>query len=370
MINEAAVNKYGAYDSQLHLYKLIFEQKMGMAFEDFLLEPLFSEIESRETISLETNITPRRSLKIPLVASNMDTICESRMAIALNNLGATGVIHRFMEYEKQIIEVKLVAENSPQGSIVAAAVGLKNGIIGHVKDLVEAGCNIIVVDVAHGFHKMVGDIVYQIKELQLVSPFDNLPVEVIAGNVATPQGVEFLHRAGVDCVRVGIGSGSICSTRLVTGHGIPLLTSIITCFLMASQKSIFIMSDGGIYHPGDAVKALAAGANTIMSGSIFAGTEEVPVELNENGKYPYRGMASFEAQEGYFGNHIKAPEGTITYVDPKGPVKNVVEKYMYGIKSGLSYSGARNINDLRAKASWLRISNASWKESLDTDHRR
>ena len=370
MINEAAVNKFGVYDSQIHLYKSIYDAKTGFTFDDFLLEPLFSEIESRENISLETNITPRRKLKIPIVASNMDTVCEHKMAIALNNLGATGVIHRYMEYSKQIEEVKLVAENSPEGSIVAAAVGLKNGVVDHTKNLVDAGCNIIVVDVAHGHHKLVADVVRQIKELQLVSPFDKEIIEIIAGNVAMPHGVSFLHEAGADCVRVGIGSGSICSTRLVTGHGIPLLTSIITCFLMAVQKEITVMADGGFYSSGDIVKALAAGANTIMSGSIFAGTDEVPVEMDEDGEYPYRGMASAEAQEDYYGNHIKAPEGTTTYVDPKGPVKDVLENYIYGVKSGLSYSGARNINDLRAKASWLRVSAAGWKESLHVNYRR
>ena len=371
MIQEAAVNKYGVYDSQFELFKIIYDNKLGLAFEDLLLEPSMSDIESREIISLETKITPRRSLKIPLVASNMDTISESTMAIALNNLGATGVIHRYMSYEQQISEIKNVAENSSNTSIIAAAVGLKNGVLEHVKNLVNAGCNIIVVDVAHGHHKLVAEIVKAIKDLSLVSPSDNIPVEVIAGNVATPQGVTFLSNAGADCIRVGIGSGSICSTRVVTGHGIPLLTSLISCSIAAAPKGVTIMADGGIYNSGDAVKALAAGANTLMSGSIFAGSNEVPTQavlINDQLKYPYRGMASAEAQEGYYGNHIKAPEGVSTYVDPKGPVALVLEKYIYGIRSGLSYSGAKNINELRAKASWLRISTASWGESLYVTH--
>jgi len=336
-------------------------------FDDVLLEPQYSEIESRKTIDLETSISPLRTIKIPFVAANMDSVTESAMALAMKNAGGIGILHRYMTYEKQLEEMHKVAfDNGLTNTIVGAAIGLKNGIIDHVKNLVQEGCKIIVIDVAHGFHKMVGDLLKELKALQLVA-LDQLPVEYMAGNVATPDGARYLCESGADIIKIGVGPGSLCTTRIVTGHGIPQLIAIASCALVASKFNKTVVADGGIRNSGDVVKALAVGANTVMCGSLFAGTAEAPGELvtNTNGTYKvYRGMASNEAQKEFYGNDPDAPEGTTTLIPIKGPVENILKQLVAGVRSGFSYSGCLNLKDFQEKASWVTVSPAGFKESL------
>jgi len=273
-----------------------------------------------------------------------------------------------MTYEKQLEEMHKVAfDNGLINTVVGAAVGVKNGIIEHVKNLVNEGCKIVVIDVAHGFHKLVGDLLKELKALNLMA-LDELPVEYMAGNVATPDGARYLCESGADIIKIGVGPGSLCTTRIVTGHGIPQLIAIASCALVAATFNRTLVADGGIRNSGDAVKALAAGANTIMCGSLFAGTDESPGEVLTDvagRKFKvFRGMASSEAQKEFYGNDPEAPEGTTTTVQVKGPVESILKQLVAGVRSGLSYSGCTNIKDFQEKSSWVNISNAGFKESL------
>lgn len=340
--------------------KLCAAKQVALTFDDVLLEPQYSEIESRNTIELKTNVTPLRQLQIPLIAANMDTVCEAPMAIAMGKLGGLGVIHRYMSYEQQIEQVKQVSNGQ---LYVAAAVGVKNGIIEHTKNLVAAGCTFIVIDIAHGHHKLVGDLLVELRKLNLVAVKDDKPVEFIAGNVATPQGVEYLIQRGADCIKVGVGPGAACSTRGVTGHGMPQLTAIASCSLMAAKYGKTVIADGGLKTSGDIIKALGAGANSVMSGYLFAGTLESPGELINNSYKEYRGMASSKAQKQFYGNDPDAPEGINTTIPYKGEVSNIVKQLVAGIRSGFSYSGSNNLEEFRTNASWIQITNAGKSES-------
>ena len=361
--------KASRLDSARSFLKNCAEREIASTFDDVLLEPQFSDIETRSTINLTTWISPRRRLSIPFIAANMDSICESRMALAMDAWGGLGVIHRYMTYERQIEEVTKAFPRLDAGALplVAAAVGVKNGIVEHVKKLVDAGCAIVVIDVAHGHHKLVGDIVQQLKSLNLVAK-DGLPVEYMAGNVATPDGTKYLCQAGADIIKVGVGPGSLCTTRIVTGHGMPQLLAIASCAIIAAEWNRTIVADGGIKNSGDVVKALAAGANTVMCGSLFAGTDETPGDIftdNNGTRYKnYRGMASSEAQKEFYGNDPDAPEGTIANVVCKGPVSVILRNLNAGVRSGLSYSGCDTLVQLQERASWIAMNSAGLRESL------
>jgi IMP dehydrogenase len=270
-----------------------------------------------------------------------------------------------MEYDQQALEVYKTALDSGSNNPIMAAIGVRNGVVNQVKRLVDNGCNIIVIDVAHGHHKLVGDLLCKLIALNLKAK-DNLPVEYIAGNVATVEGGQYLLEAGADAIKVGIGSGSICSTRIVTGHGVPQLTAIAKIALMATYYNRPIIADGGFKTSGDIVKALAAGANTIMTGFILAGTNECPQKSHTNSgdQAVYRGMASKDSQQEFYGNAPDAPEGVVAQIRHKGPVEKVMRNLIASLQSGLSYSGVQNLEELRARAQWSRISQNSYMESL------
>jgi IMP dehydrogenase len=362
--------KASKLDSARSFLKNCAQKEIASTFDDVLLEPQYSEIETRSTIDLLTWATPLRQIKYPLVAANMDSVCDAHMASAMQFEGGMGVIHRYMSYDDQVNQVKKFHDNHfeiwKQVPLISAAVGVKNGIVEHVKRLVDAGCSVVVIDVAHGHHKLVGDIVQQLKACALVSK-DGLPVEYVAGNVATPDGAKYLCESGADVIKVGVGPGSLCTTRIVTGHGMPQLLAIAACALTASQYNRTVVADGGIRNSGDIVKALAAGANTVMCGSLFAGTDEAPGESFVDGDKTYkvyRGMASSEAQQEFYGNDPEAPEGVSTKVESKGPVAAVIKRLVAGIKSGLSYSGCKNIEELQEYASWVAMNSSGFRESL------
>lgn len=362
--------KASRLDAARSFLKNCAQKEIASTFDDVLLEPQYSEIETRSTIDLTTWVTPLRQIKYPLIAANMDSICDSNMASAMYFEGGLGVIHRYMSYDDQINHVKKFYDNHYEiwklSPLIAAAVGVKNGIVEHVKRLVDAGCSIVVIDVAHGHHKLVGDIVQQLKSLALVSK-DGLSVEYMAGNVATPDGTKYLCDAGADVIKVGVGPGSLCTTRIVTGHGMPQLLAIAACAITAAPYNKTIVADGGIKNSGDIVKALAAGANTVMCGSLFAGTDETPGESFVDGGKTYkvyRGMSSVEAQQEFYGNDPEAPEGVSTKVEAKGPVSAIIKRLVAGIRSGLSYSGCNNIQEIQEYASWVAINSAGFRESL------
>jgi IMP dehydrogenase len=259
--------------------------------------------------------------------------------------------------------------------LVAAAVGVREGYLKRVKSLIEADADAIVIDVAHGHMDLVINAIKEIKKIYG-------DVQVVGGNVATPEGVEDLAAAGADAVRVGIGPGSICTTRIVTGVGVPQITAIMKCYEKARDIDIPLVADGGIRFPGDVVKALAAGASTLMIGRLFAGTDESPgsIILRNGRRYKiYRGMASFYARLGKeeaekqildlddIGDYAFTAEGVEAFVEYRGSVEEVVNRLISGLRAGMSYLGARTIEELRNNAEFVRVSDAGWRESLPHD---
>ncbi len=468
----------------------------GLTFDDVLLVPRLSNIVSRSQVDLTTYLTREIKLNIPILSASMDTVTESRMAIAIAREGGLGVIHRFMPIDRQVEEVAKVkrAENviiedpitiraeskvkeakrlmekwgisgllvvddhrrllgivsrrdvlfeddnkevrevmTPRAKLivaerkigleeakdmfrkykiekipivdndnrliglitardvvnrtmnpralkdnkgrlmVGAAIGVRGDYLERAKRLWKAGVDVIFIDVAHGHSTLVIDAIKKVKAELKEAP-------VIAGNVATAEGVEDLVKAGADGVKVGVGPGSVCTTRVVTGAGIPQLTAIMECAKAGRKLDIPIIADGGIRKSGDLVKALAAGASSVMIGNLLAGTDESPGPLIfRNGKrYKiYRGMASFyamlgkEMQEGYEVEDLidmsyKA-EGVEAYVPYRGSVKEVLEQLISGLRSGMSYCGASNIKELQEKALFIKITHAAYLEGLPHD---
>lgn len=468
----------------------------SFTFDDVLLRPQYSEVKSRKEVDISTYLTSQIKLNIPVISSNMDSVTESFMAIAMAKLGGIGIIHRFLPIDRQAEEVIKVKRNenlkidnpitvladkkvinavelmkrhnisgllvvdekdhlkgiitrrdlhfvddsnlpvrkimtkrvitapysiaiedakkilqkhkieklplvdkdnkvrglitladivkkkiNPQATLddkgrlrVGAAVGVREESRERAEELVRAGVDILVVDIAHGHSKLAVDMVKYLKSKY------NLPI--IAGNVATYEGTRDLIKAGADAVKVGIGPGSICTTRLVTGFGVPQISAIIDCYRAAKQAKIPLIADGGIRRPGDMVKALAAGASSVMLGSLLAGAYESPgVLLYRNGlRYKVtRGMASLGAnltqrQSLNNGNiNIKkqaeevTPEGVEAMVPYKGKVKDILREFIGGLRSGLSYGGAFSIKELQEKAEFIKITPAGLQESFSHD---
>ncbi|MFZ5633605.1 MAG: IMP dehydrogenase [Bacillota bacterium] len=465
--------------------------RVGLTFDDVLLVPAASEVLPKD-VDLSTRLTRKIKLNIPLISAGMDTVTESRMAVAIAREGGIGVIHKNMSIEKQALEVDRVKRSehgvisdpiylSPESPIsealllmeryrisgvpitengrlvgiltnrdlrfekdfskpvgmamtkenlitapvgttldqakeilqnykveklpivdddfklcglitikdiekarqypnsakdakgrllVAAAVGVSNDTMDRVEALVSANVDVIVVDTAHGHSRGVIDTVYHIK-----SKYPE--TQVVAGNVATAEGTRDLIEAGADCVKVGIGAGSICTTRIVAGAGVPQVTAIYECASEAVKYGVPIVGDGGIKYSGDITKAIAAGADVAMVGSLLAGTEESPgeIEIYQGRSYKvYRGMGSLGAmKEGskdrYFQEDQKklVPEGVEGRVPYKGSLAEAVYQLMGGLRAGMGYCGARNIEDLKTRTQFMRITPAGLRESHPHD---
>lgn len=327
----------------------------GLTFDDVLLVPAWSEVLPRE-VSLKSKFTRNISVELPIVSAAMDTVTEAPMATALAKEGGIGVIHKNMSIEDQAAQVALV---HGEGLLVASALGITGDVLERAAAVREAGADAVVLDSAHGHSKGV------IKALRKVkAAFPDL--DVVVGNVATAQATRCLIENGADAVKVGIGPGSICTTRVVAGVGVPQLTAIFDCANAAEGSGVPIIADGGLRYSGDLVKAFAAGADCVMCGSMFAGTAEAPGEIFEdfkNGKKfkIYRGMGSIDAMEAgskdrYFqtGAMKLVPEGIVGRVPYKGPVGDVIYQLVGGLRSGMGYCGAQNIEALR-KAEFVRI---------------
>jgi IMP dehydrogenase len=321
--------------------------KNCLSFDDILLVPKYSEVLSRKEIDLKSNLSKSLTLGVPVVSSPMDTVTESAMAIAMSNLGGLGIIHRYNTLLKQSSLVKTAVKSGAKN--VGAAVGVSGDYVDRARAVVGAGAKILCVDIAHGHHILMKE------ALKILKNEFGDSVHIMAGNVATRVAYEELASWGADSVRVGIGGGSICSTRIQTGHGVPTLQSIIDCSFSEYAGDVPIIADGGIKNSGDMVKALAAGADFVMVGSLLAGTSESPGEIFEqNGQTykVYRGMASKDAQINWRG-HYSSIEGVSSYVPLKGCVSDVLEEMKAGIKSGLSYSGVRTIRELQNKSDFI-----------------
>ena len=341
--------------------------KEALTFDDVTLVPKYSEILPSE-VNTNTQLSSHLKLKIPLLSSAMDTVTESKMAIAIAKSGGIGVIHRNLDVENQILEIKKVKR---KGLIVGAAVGAGLNEFKRAKAIIKEGVDLIVVDTAHGHTKKVGEIIKFIKK------FKNKKVALCAGNIATPEAAKFLIKLGVDIIKVGIGPGSICTTRLVAGIGVPQLSAILSVRNGLKNKNVKIISDGGIKYSGDLAKAFAAGADAVMIGSLFAGTDEAPGKLiKKNGKLfkSFRGMGSVGAMnkgsaDRYFQtkqNDVSkyVPEGVEGFAKYKGDVGSIIYKLIGGLRSSMGYLGSKSITKLRIKPNFVKITKAGFYESM------
>lgn len=333
--------------------------KEGLTFRDVLLVPKYSTITSRKLVDTTSSFSKKIQLKCPIVSANMDTVTEARMAIAMASCGGLGIIHRFLSVEDQCLQVREVKN---QNLRVGAAVGATGDYLERCCLLVGEGVDVLVVDVAHGHTS------YVLKAVELIKT--KWPqVEVVAGNVATALGALDLINAGADGIKVGVGPGSICSTRIVSGAGVPQLTAIMDCAQIAHQHRVPLIADGGIRDSGDITKALAAGASCVMLGSLLAGTEESPGEIrsDKNGlrHKVYRGMASLAATLSFKGGDSRSiiPEGVVSLVPYKGEVIPTIHQLQGGLRSGMSYTGSKTISELWKNAEFIRITNSAWQES-------
>ncbi len=330
--------------------------KQTYSFDDVLLVPQYSKIESRSEIDISSALDKHREFKLPIISSPMDTVTESEMAARLSDLGGFGIIHRYNTISEQVAMVKGSAAMGAKS--IAVAIGATGDFEERAMALYDAGASILCIDVAHGHHSLMRNALRKLR-----ASLGN-QVHIMAGNVATLSAFEDVSEWGADSIRVGIGGGSICSTRIVTGHGVPTLQSVFDCARTSYDTKI--IADGGIKTSGDIVKALAAGADFVMIGSMLAGTNETPGEVlygSDGQKFKeYRGMASREAQRSWRGKS-SSPEGVATMVPYRGPAEDIIKDLAGGIRSGLSYTGVHNISELQSRAHFILQSSAAQLES-------
>ena len=323
-----------------------------ITYDDVYIRPRHSELESRDNVSLDTQFTHNHRIGCPVVASPMDTVVSADMLSALHSEGCTGIMHRFCTVEE---EVKALT-NTMAGTPLCASVGATEGYEERARKLIKEGtADVILIDVAHGDHGLVRD------ALETLNGFD---VDVIAGNVATYAGAQNLIEWGADALRVGIGNGSVCSTRIKTGVGVGQITAIREAVRASEDQGgdVPVIADGGIRQPGDACKALAAGADTVMVGSILAGTDETPGELKaRETEWPNR-----ELYKEYRGSASQGVKGSDDYVEGvtrtvpyRGSVKRIISDVKDGLRSSFSYVGASNIEEFRRRSQLVEVSGAA-----------
>ena len=347
---------------------------LGLTYDDVLLLPDASDVVPSE-VDTSTQLTRTIAIAVPLVSSAMDTVTESAMAIAMAKAGGIGIIHRNLPIGDQVTHVKLVKNVG----LVGAAVGVGDDGFARAQALIEAGVDVVVVDTAHGHHRAVLDAIARIKKF---SP----ATQIIGGNVATRAGAQALINAGADAVKVGVGPGSICTTRIVAGVGVPQITAIMEAAKACNKAGIPLIADGGLQYSGDIVKAIVAGANSVMLGSLLAGCQESPGELIEiNGvKYKsYRGMGSIGAmqsrgeqksyskdrymQDDVLSDDKLVPQGIEGKVAFRGNVEDVVHQLIGGLRSGMGFAGAPDIQTLRREGRLIQITAAGLHESHPHD---
>ena len=340
--------------------------KESLTFDDVLLLPQYSDILPSETdISLQ--LTKNILLKVPFLSSAMDTVTESKMAISIAHAGGLGVIHRNLNIVDQTKEIKKVKKKN---LLVGAAVGTNKDDLERARSLVTNGCDLIVIDTAHGHSEKVLKTLSKLKRI-----IKKIPICV--GNIATAAAAKKLYNSGADIIKVGIGPGSICTTRMVAGIGVPQISAIMEVKQVLKNRKIKIISDGGIKFSGDVAKALAAGADAIMMGSIFAGTYESPgKKFKIKGKIykQYRGMGSIGAMSSgsanrYFQKNFKdkskfVPEGVEGRVEYKGNVSKIIYQLKGGLRSSMGYIGAKNLSQISKNAKFIKITKAGFYESM------
>ena len=340
--------------------------KEALTFDDILLVPRYSSVLPSET-NLSINLGNNLNLKIPFLSSAMDTVTESNMAIAIAQKGGLGIIHRNLSIHKQYKEIKKVKNKN---LITGAAVGTTNEDLKRAKSILDAGADLIVIDTAHGHSEKV------IKTLRKIKKFSS-KIPICVGNIASGEAAFKLYNEGADILKVGIGPGSICTTRMVAGIGVPQITAVSDVKKRMQNKKIKIISDGGIKFSGDLVKGLAAGADAIMMGSIFAGTKESPgkkFKYKDKFYKAYRGMGSIGAMSAgssnrYFQKNHKdkskfVPEGVEAKVSYKGSVDEILYQLQGGLRSSMGYIGAKMIKEIQKKARFVKITKAGFYESM------
>lgn len=337
----------------------------GLTFDDVLLVPGYNQFESRADVDTSVQMGPVK-LQTPFLSSNMDTVTGHRMARAMHELGGFGVLHRFFpSIEENVAEFHrcLPGWYDPNEDYCAVSVGVRPEEFDRAADLREAGARIFCVDIAHAHTQRTGKMIKHLRE-ELDSAY------IIAGNVATYDGARYLIDCGADAIKIGVGPGSACTTRIKTGCGVPQLTAIQDCSRL--REKAFLIADGGIRTPGDAVKALAAGAHAVMLGGFFAGADETPGEIVMRGhkcdirKYKvFRGMASKEANDDHNGGlqGWKTAEGASYEVEAKGPVADIMHDLVGGLRSGMTYVGAANLTDLATDSEFIRVSSNGVREN-------
>ena len=338
----------------------------ALTFDDVLLLPRFSKVLPSET-NISVSLSNEIKLRTPFLSSAMDTVTESKMAIAMAESGGIGIIHRNLNIKRQSQEVEKVKKKN---LLVGAAIGTSLTDIIRVKSLIDSGVDLIVIDTAHGHSDKVLKILLKVKKI-------NYKIPLCVGNIATGEAAKKLYNSGADIIKVGIGPGSICTTRMVAGVGVPQITAIMEVAEALKGKKTKIISDGGIKFSGDISKAIAAGANAIMMGSIFAGTEESPgKKFKVKNKFykQYRGMGSIGAMSAgssnrYFQKNYKdkskfVPEGVEGRVEFKGKVSKIIYQLTGGLRSSMGYIGAKNLINIKKNAKFIKITKAGFYESM------
>ncbi len=367
----------------MDINKKLFQSSEALTFDDILIVPGYSEVLPSE-VDTRARLTNEITLSVPIISAAMDTVTEARLAIALAREGGIGILHRNMSPEAQAGEVVKVKEadtgsNYPNAAsdrkgrlLCGAAVGVGADLEQRAGLLIEKGADVLVVDTAHGHSKGAIQAVQRIHK-----NWPDLPV--IAGNVVTAEGTMALIEAGAAAIKVGVGAGSICTTRIISGAGMPQMSAIHACAQAAKPFDIPIIADGGIQYSGDIVKDIAAGADTVMLGSLMAGLEETPGEricIEGHQFKEYRGMGSPGAMQGYGKDRYgsgqgsagkSVPEGIEGRVPYKGELSSFVYQLVGGLRSGMGYAGAQNLGDLRSKTKLVRITNAGLIESHPHD---
>jgi IMP dehydrogenase len=336
-------------------WKALTGRGKAYTFDDVLIVPNKSDVRSRRSPDLKTRLTRETSIEKPFISANMDTVTEHEMAIGMNRLGAIGILHRFMSICEQVEQVAKIKASGARD--IAASIGVNDDFKDRAKALVDSGVNILTIDIAHGHSvAMIETLVW------LKTEFPS--IQLIAGNVATPKSTEDLIEAGAHAIKVGIGPGSMCTTRIITGCGVPQLTAISLCAQVARPKGVPIIADGGIRSSGDIFKAIAAGADAVMLGSLLSGTIESPGPIH-NGMKQYRGMASKTAQASWRGGVPEgmAPEGESTLVPVKGHISDVINELSGGLRSGMSYVNALAIEDIRVNSLFVEMTPMGYFES-------
>jgi IMP dehydrogenase len=340
------------------------EIPLALTYDDVLLVPQKTDIKSRLDVDLSTYITPKIKIKFPVVAINMDTVVGVDMARAMYNCGSLVFYPRFKSIKDTIEDIKILLS---EGVVFIPAVGVKESEYERAEVLIKAGCKVLTIDVAHGHMTSVIELTKKLSK--------NYPkVELVAGTIATYEAAKDLFDAGACTVRVGVGPGTICTTRQVTGCGVPNITATLEAYEAAKKFSGIVVTDGGTKNSGDIVKGLAAGANVHVVGSQIAGSEECPgpiVEINGKKYKGYNGNTSKKEKEAQYerdktdkhDKYIDFIEGVESFVPYKGPVKSVLAKLEPGIRSGFTYCNARNINELHKNAQFIRVSPISVVEN-------